>query len=55
MKNASFADIVVAFSDFLLCLENADEQTFMHTKKFCCDILKAYQYKQKNIIGGTEE
>lgn len=55
MSSPSFGDIVVAFSDFLLCLENADEATFNHTKQFCAAILNAAEYKQKNIIGGIEK
>lgn len=57
MKRASFADIVVAFSDFLTCMENAaDEATFRHAKKFCTDVLRSASFVFAGYFdGGNEE
>lgn len=56
MTTVSFADIVVAFSDFLICLEAApDGATFRHAKKFCTDVLRSSVLIPKNSEGVVEE
>lgn len=55
MKNVLFSDIIVAFSDFITALENADEFDFRHAKKFCSDVLKHIEPGQRIIFGLKED